>query len=78
MYVQAFFEHIAKYEINVNIITGTITLLNFSRLLVSLKTTETLGPIITTIIYMFKDVLVFLAIYAIVIIMFTSVGVLVF
>ena len=78
MYVEAFFTHVSTNDLSITVVTGLITLFNFTRLLVSLKTTETLGPIITTIIYMFNDVLTFLAIYLIVIIMFTSFGVVVY
>ena len=38
--------------------------------------TETLGPIITTIMFMFSDIIIFIVIWLIVLVMFTAVGIL--
>ena len=53
-------------------------MLYFIRMLLLLGLSETLGPIITTIQYMFNDVAIFIVIWFIILLGFTLVGVLLF
>lgn len=50
----------------------------FIRFLIALVVNETLGPIISTIIYMFKDMSVFIVIWTIVLSGFTMISILTF
>ena len=53
---------------------GVLVLVSFLRILASLMVTSTLGPIISTIAYMFKDMLTFFAIWAIVLTAYVCAG----
>lgn len=53
-------------------------MLGFIRIIIALQVTETLGPIISTIIYMFSDIGVFIVIWFINLVTFSMVGVLTF
>ena len=76
--VQAFNEDVAEHEFNIQFWTGSFCLLGWLRLLVTLQVTKLLGPIISTILYMFKDISVFICIWGIVLMGFSMVSVLTF
>jgi len=78
MYVESYTTHLAKNEITVEFYAGVIAFLYFIRLLLSLMLTKTLGPIISTILFMFNDIAIFLVIWLIILVGFTMVGVLTF
>ena len=75
MYVQAYTSHTASFEINVQFYIGLWLLISFLRQLLSWTATRTLGPIISTIIVMFKDVGQFIIIWIFVLFGFSSVGI---
>lgn len=75
MFIQAYQTHVNTVEFNMNIMSAIITIFGFTRMLLAFSAFETLGPIITTIIFMFNDVAVFIVIWGIVVIMFTTVGI---
>lgn len=54
---------------------GLLAIFGYCRLLIGFSVTETFGPIISTIIFMFNDVAIFIVIWGIVIFMFTSVSI---
>ena len=55
-YIHEYNTHIAANEINVQFVNGLISLFGFTRFLTALVVNETIGPIISTIIFMFKDI----------------------
>lgn len=78
MYVHAYVKQVAENEINISFVMGMMVMLYFVRMLLALGLNETLGPIITTIQYMFNDIAVFIVIWFIILLGFTLVGVLLF
>ena len=76
MYTQAFNEDIAENEINIQLWTGIVAFLGWIRIIMSLTVTQTLGPIINMITFMFKDIAVFLIIWSMILIAFSMVAVL--
>ena len=78
MYIHEYNDHLSKNEVNISLLIGLLAFFGYMRLLIGLKVTKTLGPIISTIIYMFKDIGVFIVIWFIVLISFTMVAVLTF
>lgn len=75
-YIEAYSTHNGKNEINMQFYIGVIVLLSYAKQLCALMVTEILGPIITTIMYMFADIKTFIVIWVIVLVMFTAVGIL--
>ena len=63
MYAQEYLNHVSSKEINLQIYLGLMTLFAFVRQLLSYQVTQTLGPIISTIIVMFSDVAQFILIW---------------
>ena len=78
MYVHAYSFHVTEFEINVQFYFGVWLLVSFLRQLLGLTVTRSLGPIVSTIIEMFKDVAKFIVIWALVLLGYTSVGFLTF
>ena len=74
MYVEDYFIHITNFEINVQFYVGFWLLVAFLRQLLSWTVTQQLGPIVSTIIVMFKDVGQFLVVWFFVLLAFSSVG----
>ena len=74
MYFEANAIHIHDFDININFYLGLSFLMTFIRQLLGLQVTKSLGPIISMIIVMFKDVGQFIIIWFIVLIAFSSVG----
>ena len=75
MYMTAYIMHVNTIEYNLNVAMAFVCIFGFSRLLFGLQAFETLGPIITTILFMFADVANFINIWALCVLMFTTVGV---
>ena len=78
MFAQEYTEDYYGYEFNLQFFVGVCSSLYFIRLLLSLILTQTLGPIISTIIYMFNDIAVFIVIWLITLIGFTLVSMVTF
>ena len=57
---------------------GILSIFAFIRIIMGLITTKTFGPIISTIIFMFNDIAVFIVIWVIVLVMFGTIGALTF
>ena len=57
---------------------GILSIFAFIRIVLGLITTKTFGPIISTIIFMFNDIAVFIVIWVIVLVMFGTIGALTF
>ena len=57
---------------------GVLSIFGFIRIIMGLITTKTFGPIISTIIFMFNDIAVFIVIWILVLVMFGTVGALTF
>ena len=57
MYVEAYGFHAETFEINVQFYNGMWMLLAFGRMLLSFTVTRSLGPIVSTILVMFNDVI---------------------
>ena len=78
MYVEEYNKENLSTDLNINTMIGSMAFIGLTRVIMSLKATKTLGPIISTIIYMFNDIMVFIMIWAIVLFMFTCIGILLF
>ena len=74
MYFEAYNKHIETFEINVQFYIGIWLLLAFLRQLLSWTVTPQLGPIVSTIIVMFKDVGQFIIVWLFVLMGYASVG----
>ena len=75
MYSEEFNKEIERNKpFDTTFVNMLITFASFMRVMLSITVTETLGPIISTILYMFRDIKTFLIIWFIVIIMFTATG----
>ena len=74
MYVHAYSFHVTEFEINIQFYVGAWLLIAFIRQLLGLTVTRQLGPIISTIIVMFKDVARFILIWVFVLLGYSSVG----
>ena len=57
---------------------GILSIFAFIRIVLGLITTKTFGPIISTIIFMFNDIAIFIVIWIIVLVMFGTIGALTF
>lgn len=78
MYFAAYADNLSASEINVQFVTGFISAFLFLKLLLSLNVNKTLGPIISTIIFMFNDIAVFIVIWLIILVGFTIVSMIAF
>lgn len=74
MYADAYFADLNTEEFDVQFFVGLVSSLYFVRLLLTLVLTQTFGPIISTIIYMFNDIAVFIVIWFITLLGFTLVA----
>ena len=75
VYIEAYNMHLSESEFNVQLVCGIMGLVGYLRFLTALRGTETLGPIISTIIYMLKDVSSFLVVWLLVILAFAQASV---
>ena len=71
LYAMAFNIHAGKIELNINFFLMCLGLCSAARIILALIVTELLGPLISTMLYMFNDLATFLVIYGAVIIGFT-------
>ena len=78
MYVPAYQEHLMESEFNVQNLGGFFITVSFTRFIVALMLTETLGPIISTIFYMIRDIAAFLTIWVLIVGMFACASLLAF
>ena len=78
MYVENYNVDMSQGEINLTFFAVFVALFQFTRMGCSLIVTQSLGPIISTIMYMFKDIIVFLAIWVIVLHVFIFSGIFMF
>ena len=72
MYNEEFNKNEASSPINIRFFSTWIAMFGFLRCILSLIVTETFGPIIITIIFMFDDIKRFLTIWAIVVVSFAA------
>ena len=70
MYVENYNILMAMTEYNPSFFCIYTAFFSFMRVICSLIVTQSLGPIISTIMYMFKDILLFLSIWLLVVLMF--------
>lgn len=56
MYIHSYSEHITNFEMNITFYLGLMSLVLFIRQLLSYQVTTLIGPVISTILVMFKDV----------------------
>ena len=75
MCVENYNVDMSQGEFNPTFFAVFVALFQFTRMGCSLIVTQSLGPIISTIMYMFKDIIVFLAIWVIVLHVFIFSGV---
>ena len=72
MYMTEFNMNLAQLPINIRFFSTYIAIIGFLRTIFSLMVTESIGPIIITILFMFKDIATFLTIWGLVLISFTA------
>jgi len=78
MYFQAYKDNIRDNEINIQFYSGMTAAGNCLRLIISLMMFESYGSIISTTMFMFFDVGVFIVIWYLVLMMFSMVALFVF
>ena len=78
MYVHEYNLHVSENEINVQFYAGMVCLFGFFRFLIALVVNETLGPIVSTISYMLRDISIFICIWFIVLVSFAMVSIMCF
>ena len=74
MFATAYINHISVNEFNISFYFGLLEGLIFIRLLLVLRGTELLGPIISTIMLMFHDISIFLVIWSLVLVCYCLTG----
>ena len=70
-YAVAFLKNVAENEFNIQTAIAVVALFSFVRILINLFVTELLGPILSTTLYMFKDVATFILIWFLVLMAYT-------